>query len=85
MLRGMALDPAAVNRASRALHGSSMSEAEAQRIDALGALTNLIVYAEMAGDTVSAGQLHEALEVAGLGPAGANEADNLLAAIAGWA
>lgn len=78
----MALDPAAVTRASRALRGYSMSEGEAQRVDALGALSDLIVYAEMAGDTVAAGQLHEALEIAGLGPAGANEADNMLAAIA---
>jgi hypothetical protein len=78
----MALDPAAVTRASRALRGYSMSEDAIDRGKALDALMDLLVLAEMAGDTVAAGQLHEALEIAGLGPAGANEADNMLAEFA---
>lgn len=81
-LRRMTLDPATVDRVSRALRGYSMNEHPEDRANALDALSDLILDAQMQGDSSAAGQLEAALELAGLGPAGANEADNIVGALA---
>ncbi|MCE0459401.1 hypothetical protein [Curtobacterium flaccumfaciens] len=78
----MTLNPETVTRASRALRGYSMSERPEDRANALDALSDLILDAQMHGDSDTARQLEGALELAGLGPAGANEADNIVGALA---
>jgi hypothetical protein len=81
MLRRMSLDAATVARASRALRGYSMSERSQDRENAFDALTDLIITAQLQGDASVEQRLHEAWEFLAIGPAGANEADNIVGSL----
>ncbi|MDN4649273.1 hypothetical protein [Curtobacterium sp. PsM8] len=77
----MSLDAAAVTRASHALRGYWMGGQAKDRDAAHAALSDLILAAQSSGDRAVAEQLRQARDLLALGPAAANEADNILDAI----
>ncbi|MFC4242628.1 hypothetical protein ACFOYW_04520 [Gryllotalpicola reticulitermitis] len=74
----MTVDPAALSRTSRSLRGYAASGRPEEREDADARLSDLFVAAKRAEDVDAVELLTQARQLLALGPAGANEADNLL-------
>lgn len=78
----MTLDSATLTRASRSLRGYNMAGRQQARDEAHAALSDLILEAQAQGDEEAFNVLNHARDLLGLGPAQANDADNLLDALA---